>query len=139
MRPEQLIHYALSRPAVASTLIGCQTVEEVAAALAYETADRQTRDYADVLGVSPQFKQTHQCVYCNHCHPCPQHIDVAMVNRCLDLAVGGQQQQFAAKAQYTALDAHGGDCIACGVCMQRCPFGVDVISRMQNAVERFGM
>lgn len=138
MRPEQLIHYALSRPAVASALIGCQTQQEVASALAYETADAQARDYADVLGESRQFAQTRQCVYCNHCHPCPQRIDVAQVNRCLDLARGGEAQLATASAQYEALDAHGGDCIGCGACMERCPFGVDVIARMQDAARIFG-
>ncbi len=139
MRPEQLIHYALSRPAAASALIGCQTVQEVACALAYETADAHARDYADVLGASQQFSQTRQCVYCNHCHPCPQRIDIAQVNRCLDLAAGGEAQLDAARARYVALAAHGGDCIGCGACMERCPFGVDVAARMQAAVKRFGI
>jgi len=137
--PAQLIHYALTRPAVASALIGCQTAQEVAAALAYENADDVERDYGAVLGATTQFAQTKQCVYCNHCHPCPSQIDVAKVNRCLDLARGAGVVSEALAAEYAALSAHGSDCIGCGVCMERCPFGVDVIDRMQDAARIFGV
>ncbi len=136
--PAQLIHYALSRPAVASALIGCQTPEEVQTALAYEGASAQERDYAEALAGTEQFSSTHQCVYCNHCHPCPVGIDVASVNKCLDTLRTGMAAQDAVRARYAALDAHAGDCLACGACEERCPFGVDVINRMHEAAEVFG-
>lgn len=136
--PAQLIHYALSRPAVASALIGCQTPEEVAAALAYGESSAEARDYARVLAGTAQFGVTRQCVYCNHCHPCPAGIDVAAVNRCLDTLRTGSGTQDAVRAQYAALDAHAGDCLACGACEERCPFGVGVMERMRAAAEEFG-
>ncbi|MBS7316154.1 MAG: aldo/keto reductase [Clostridiaceae bacterium] len=137
--PAQLIHYALSRPAVASALIGCQTPEEVAAALAYENASPEERDYGAVLAATAQFGVTRQCVYCNHCHPCPVGIDVAAVNRCLDTLRTGTDAQDTVRAQYAALEAHAGDCLACGACEERCPFGVGVIGRMREAAELFGI
>ncbi len=136
--PVQLIHYALSRPAVASALIGCQTPDEVAAALAYEAASVEARDYAEVLAATAQFGVTRQCVYCNHCHPCPVGIDVAAVNKCLDTLRTGTAAQDTARAQYAALDVHAGDCLGCGACEERCPFGVGVIERMREAEKAFG-
>lgn len=136
--PVQLIHYALSRPAVSSALIGCQTPEEVAAALDYETASDEARDYAEVLAGTAQFGITRQCVYCNHCHPCPAGIDVALVNKYLDTLRTGTAAQDTVRKQYAALEAHAGDCLACGACEERCPFGVDVINRMHEAAELFG-
>lgn len=136
--PAQLIHYALSRPAVSSALIGCQTPEEVSAALSYEDAPAAARDYAEVLAGTAQFGATRQCVYCNHCHPCPVGIDVAAVNRCLDMLRTGTAARDAVRAQYAALAAHAGDCLACGACEERCPFGVGVIERMREAAEAFG-
>ena len=39
---------------------------------------------------------------------------------------------------YDARQAKGSDCIECEVCIERCPFGVDIIGKMQQAVEVFG-
>ena len=44
LTPGQCIHYALTRPAVASVLIGCQSREEVEAATAYLHLDDAARD-----------------------------------------------------------------------------------------------
>ena len=134
----QLIQYALSRPAVASVLIGCQKPEEVTVALAYEETSAAERDYAEALAGTVQFSTARQCVYCNHCHPCPAGIDVASVNRLYDALRTNAAPAELIQAQYASLDAHAGDCLACGVCEERCPFGVGVIERMRAATEAFG-
>ncbi len=46
----QCVHYALTRPAVSSVLVGCKTPAEVRAAAAYEDATQAERDYARALG-----------------------------------------------------------------------------------------
>ncbi|WP_341458319.1 4Fe-4S binding protein [Anaerotruncus colihominis] len=33
---------------------------------------------------------------------------------------------------------HASDCVACGACEKRCPFGVPVIENMKSATELFG-
>ncbi len=38
---------------------------------------------------------------------------------------------------YRALPCNAGDCNQCGVCEDRCPFDVPVITRMEKAVEVF--
>ena len=53
LTPVQCIHYALTRPAVASILAGYDTPEHVLAAVAYETASEEERDYASTLAVAP--------------------------------------------------------------------------------------
>ena len=42
------------------------------------------------------------------------------------------------QAQYNALPKHGGDCTHCGACLSRCPFSVDIPSRMDAARTMFG-
>ena len=139
MSVAQCIHYALTRPAVSSVLVGCATTDEVAQALAYERANDSARDYTDVLAQSPKFSLSGKCMYCNHCLPCPSHIDIAQVNKYLDLAsLTGPAAPETTRAHYHALAHTAADCIQCGQCETRCPFAVPVISRMQEAVERFG-
>ena len=47
---QQCIHYALSRPAVASVMLGCQTRAEVLDAVRYLDMSDEERDYAQALG-----------------------------------------------------------------------------------------
>ena len=87
LTPVQCIHYALTRPAVASILAGYDSPEHVLAAVAYETASEEERDYASTLAGAPLHAYSGQCTYCGHCAPCPKGIDIAMVNKLYDLAV----------------------------------------------------
>ncbi len=132
----QCVHYALSRPAVASTLLGCTSRKEVESAVAYFGATDAEKDFTLAAnGKAAMFKGA--CVYCNHCQPCPAEIDIAKVHRALDIArLGGTAIQNA-KAQYAALEAPASDCIECGACQSRCPFGVSIIQNMREATGVF--
>jgi len=39
------------------------------------------------------------------------------------------------KADYRALPILASACTECGLCEERCPFGIQVIAKMQKAVE----
>ncbi|MDL2230153.1 aldo/keto reductase [Treponema sp. OttesenSCG-928-L16] len=134
----QCIHYALTRPAVVSALIGCQSRVQVEEAVHYLDLSEQERDYSALIsGYQGNFRGN--CVYCNHCLPCPADIDIAMVNKYLDIALVDQAHIPPSIAQhYSALKAHGSDCISCGSCEGKCPFAVPVIERMQKAAALFG-
>ena len=85
LTPVQCIHYCLTRPAVASVLAGYQSVEEAQAALAYEQASEEERDFAQVIADAPARKAYFgQCTYCGHCQPCAVGIDIATVNKFAD-------------------------------------------------------
>lgn len=137
LTPVQCIHYALTRPGVASILAGYDSTEHVAQAVAYETATSKEKDYASVLAHAPHHAYTGQCTYCGHCAPCPAGIDVAMVNKLYDLATMQEEVPSTIKAHYESLSAGAKDCIACGGCEVRCPFDVPVVERMKRATVLF--
>ena len=134
----QCIHYALTRPGVVSVLCGYDTREQIDAALAYETASAQERDYASVLASAPLHSFSGQCTYCGHCSPCPAEIDIAMVNKFYDLASVQPNVPASVKDHYLALSRRASDCIGCRGCESRCPFGVKVADRMQETAKLFG-
>lgn len=137
LTPVQCLHYALTRPAVATVLAGCRTPEEVDAAVAYETATEDEKDYASVLANAPYHSYSGQCTYCGHCAPCPSHIDIAMVNKLYDLALMQETIPATVLAHYTGLSANASACISCKACEKRCPFGVSIAERMEKAVQLF--
>lgn len=137
--PKQLIHYSLTRPGVSSILCGYDTKEQVDAAIAYETAAEEEKDYASVIANAPLHSYKGQCTYCGHCKPCPVDIDIAMVNKFYDLAVSQPEVPESIREHYRALAHTASECIGCRGCEERCPFGVEVSARMQKTAEVFGL
>ena len=129
----QCIHYALSRPSVAAVLPGCKTAEEVRCAMRYFESSDLEKDYSRILSsMRNDFKGS--CVYCSHCQPCPKEIDIAVVNKYLDIArLDKGNIPPSIRSHYSGLAHKGGECIACGHCEKRCPFGVSVIRNMAEA------
>ena len=117
----ECISYALSRPGVVTVLAGAHSVEELEKSAAYCEATPEERDYAAGLAAFPRVSWVGHCMYCSHCEPCPMKIDIASV-----------------REHYKALEHHAGECIGCGACKARCPFGVQVRENMQEAARVFG-
>ncbi len=134
----QCIRYSLTRPAVCSVLAGAVLVDELEQNAGYFALSDEQVDFAKVLSSAPKFSMKGKCMYCNHCLPCPAHIDIAQVNKFLDLALMEEKAPETIREHYRALSAHGGDCLTCGSCEKNCPFGVEVIKRMARAKEIFG-
>ena len=134
----QCLHYALTRPAVATVLVGAHTVEQLQESLAYETADPVEKDYAAAFASFPKISWQGHCMYCGHCAPCPKSIDVATVTKFLKLAKAQDSVPETVREHYEVLPHHAGECVACGACEKRCPFGVSVIENMRQASELFG-
>jgi len=137
MTVAQCVHYALSRPAVVSTLIGCRDRTEVLEAVSYFDLSDSERDYT---GIAETLRETFQgkCVYCNHCLPCPAEIDIAAVTKYLEIALLDEHNiPLGTLAHYNNLPHHASECTGCGSCESRCPFNVAVVQNMNRAAAVF--
>lgn len=134
----QCLHYALTRPAVATVLAGAHSLEQFAECLSYEDASEEEKDYASAFAAFPNISWQGRCMYCSHCAPCPQKIDVASVTKFLNLAVAQKEIPETVREHYELLERHAGECIQCGACEKRCPFQVPIIDNMKRAKEIFG-
>ena len=134
----QCIEYCLTRPAVVSVMAGCHSIAEVEKIVSYYEASREERDYSTVLSRMEKFKFQGNCMYCGHCAPCNAGINVADINKYLNLALAQGEVPETVADHYRLLEHHASECVSCGKCVRNCPFGVEVIQRMQKAVEVFG-
>ena len=137
LTPMQCLHYCLTRPAVAAVMVGLDTPEQLDDIAHYDKASAEEKDYASALAGAPKHAYTGQCTYCGHCKPCPMDIDIAMVNKLYDLAVMQPEVPASVKAHYEALSANASNCVGCGGCEERCPFGVKITERMEKAAALF--
>jgi len=131
----QCLQYVLDRPAVIAALPGIRNMSDLDTILTYLDAGEKERDYSIIGSMTPG-DAAGRCVYCSHCHPCPQGIDIGLVNKYYDLAVIGDSM---AADHYLKLSHHASDCIKCGHCEARCPFDVKQESRMEEIANHFSI
>ena len=134
--PEQCIAYCLAKPCISTCILGIDNLDELKRDLHWLHASEAEKDYSNV-GPRTAADKGGDCTYCNHCSPCSVGIPIAKVNELLDKAErDGLTPEL--QAQYDALPHHAGECTHCGSCLSRCPFGVDIPTRMDKAKEVFG-
>ena len=135
LTPVQSISYVLSFPQVACPVPGFANVDELNQSLAYLTAGEEEKDFSEIQeSLVGQF--ANQCMYCNHCQPCPKKIDIAEGTKLADMAEKEMTDEL--RERYAALLVTGEDCIHCGSCTRRCPFGIDASENMRRAQKIFG-
>lgn len=136
--PEQCIAYCLAKPCISTCILGIDNLDELKRDLHWLRATDEEKDWtaAEQRTENKELANA-SCTYCNHCSPCTQGIPIAKVNELLDKA---ENEGLTAElqAQYDALPHHAGECTHCGACQTRCPFGVDIPTRMDAAKAKFG-
>jgi predicted aldo/keto reductase-like oxidoreductase len=137
--PVQCLAYTLALP-VATAVTGVKDAAELQAALRYGETTAAEKDYGPVLADLSRYLGDRniylgQCVYCNHCLSCPQDIAIGEVIRIVNLVEAAGMAE--ARAEYANLAVKASECTACGVCVKLCPFDVDIVAKMRQAVELF--
>jgi len=131
--PAQCLEYVFSLP-VATAVPGARNAQEFRETLYYLEATDEERDYHSVAaGLHQRFAG--QCVYCHHCLPCPQGIEVGWMIWMLDQAGGGVTDDH--RSWYAEFEVPASECTECGVCAERCPFEVETVRKLRQAVEVF--
>lgn len=129
----QCIQYALDRPGVLSVVPGVRGMEDLKALLGFDGVSVEEKDYS-VIGQFTPAAALGNCVYCNHCLPCPAGIDIGLVNKYYDLAQAGDDM---AAGHYDKLSVKAGACIGCGHCDRRCPFHTPQSAKMKEIAAYF--
>ena len=134
--PAQCLHYILSQPVV-TAVPGARNAEQLSQTLGYLDSSSEERQFAP-LHDELTARLHGQCVHCLHCLPCPQEIDIPGVILNLEYVEfysGTRWSEQYNRELYARRKAKASDCIECEVCVERCPFGVDIIGKMRRAAE----
>lgn len=132
--PIQCISYVLSQEGVSTVVPGIKSVGELQEALRFFDASTEEKRFDSPVAEFSRHLEG-GCVYCNHCLPCPSSIDIARVLRLVETSKHVFSKDL--YTEYGQLSAKASDCTECEACMTRCPFNVDVISKMKEAERLF--
>jgi predicted aldo/keto reductase-like oxidoreductase len=136
--PVQALHYVLSQP-LATAVPGARNAKQLRQTLGYLEASREEKQFEPLHDELTE-RLRGQCVRCLHCLPCPEEIDIPRVIYTLEYVEfysGSRWSEQFNREVYARLSAKASDCIECEICLERCPFGVDIIGKMRRAAEVF--
>ena len=132
------LRFVVSNPDVTVVIPGMADSAEIAqnaSAVSDSTplsAEEQNKiaDIKELLG-------TNFCRRCNYCAPCSAEINIPAV-----FLFEGYYSRYDlkdwAKARYSTLAKTASDCIGCGVCEARCPYGLPIREMLKKAAAAFG-
>ncbi len=135
LTPIQGIHYALTQAGVSTIVPGCENIREIETDISYFAATDKEKDFSSIIGSIGLYEKG-ECVYCNHCLPCPVHIDIGTVIKLYESAVR-YGSETSARDAYKALGVSADECTECGSCEARCPFGVSTVEKIRQAADYF--
>lgn len=135
LTPLQGLSYALSRVGVSTVVPGCENMDELETDISFLSAKEDAKDFSGVIDAIGRYAEG-ECVYCNHCLPCPSAIDIGLVLRLFESATRYGSEREAREA-YGRLSVGADACTECGACDRRCPFGVATSSLIQEAAGYF--
>ncbi len=130
----QCLQYVLDRPGVIAAVPGVRGLNDLRELLPFIVSEKEDNDYS-LIGEFTPIAAVGNCVYCNHCEPCPRGIDIGLINKYYDLAKAGDEM---AKNHYSKLAIKASACVQCGRCNSRCPFKVNQMAKMKQIAEYFG-
>lgn len=132
----KLLSYALSQPGVTTIVPGVSDVTQLKSCLQYIEASDEDKDFSSML-TKLNWNPKDSCMYCSHCQPCRVGIDIAQINKIYDLSVIYGVNEVL-KKEFNAIEPKPDNCISCGDCASRCPFGINVPDRMTKAFKMLG-
>lgn len=78
------------------------------------------------------------CRRCEYCMPCPQGINIPMI-----FLLDGYWQRYNlkewAQERYLAMEVLPDNCIECGICASRCPYGLAIPELIAKVNQRMGL
>ena len=101
-----------------------------------DTAPLTPEERAAVLEVRSALG-TNFCRRCNYCQPCAKGINISGC-----FLFEGYLSRYGlqdwARERYATMSATASDCIGCGACEDRCPYGLPIRQMLKNVAEKFG-
>lgn len=137
--PNLSLRFVLSNPNVTLALSGMSTPEMVRENAATADGDPrlESEDLQDVEELLQKVQPLRDlyCTGCGYCMPCPNGVDIPgsllIINYTRLYQITGNDR----RSMMVLHDTHPGDCVECGVCLDKCPQNIPIPDKLKEAVE----
>jgi predicted aldo/keto reductase-like oxidoreductase len=132
--PLQCLSYVLSIKQVSTVVPGVKNVDELKENLNYLHSSKEEKSFIEAKD-SLNNSLLGECVFCNHCLPCPSKINIGETIRLLEKVKYYSLKKL--RIEYKKMPVKASACIECVSCEQRCFMDVDIIKNMKKAADIF--
>ena len=133
------LRFICANPNVSVTIPGMADPAELEQNLAAvsDAAPLSAEELAKIDAVRKELG-TQFCRRCNYCAPCSVGISIPNV-----FLFEGYLSRYGlgdwARSRYAILEKKASDCVECGACEPRCPYGLPIRQMLKKAAEKFGV
>ncbi|HIE50591.1 MAG TPA: aldo/keto reductase [Armatimonadetes bacterium] len=138
------LHYIISNPNVSVVIPGMQSVREVEENAPVGdrpepmTAEERAELFRALGSLGREFRYGQVCLRCGYCQPCSQGIPIPEVFRAVDMYRSYPEElKGLAVEVYRKLEVKPTECVECEECIPKCPAGLEIPTRLKEAVELF--
>jgi hypothetical protein len=145
---EWAFRYLANMPGVASITSGMSSMEQLKENLAIFAQpdlvpgclDAEEEKLIAAAREAYEAIVTIPCTRCNYCMPCPQNVGISNV---FNLYNDGNRFEFFDQVRRSYMFARRGGggadkCTECGVCVEKCPIGIDIPAQLKTAHGQLG-
>lgn len=130
---EKALRFVLANEAVNVTIPGMMNPREVEEnARVGETFPSMTEAEKSELVTAVEGLGREFCRTCGYCQPCPEEIRIPIILRHL-----GYYKRYGldewARGRYRMVEVKADNCVECGQCREKCPYGLDVPEMLKEA------
>ena len=139
---EWALRFALDRQEVSLVLSGMGSVNQIwenAAIAASARINTLTKDEVEILAEARKLYMERErvpCTSCGYCQPCPRGVPIPEILGMYNAASMFDTKQSTSrwyKAQNLSSGKGGDACVRCGECLPKCPQGIEIPDRLEEA------
>jgi len=128
------LKYILGNPHVSTALVGMDRLSQVASNIQGAEGCLQSDERNQLEELVSKWAGRF-CRRCEYCQPCPQGIDIPMI-----FILDGYHTRYGlqewARNRYQVIPVKIGECVECGQCEERCPYGLPIREMLQECRAR---
>ncbi|MFA5646252.1 MAG: aldo/keto reductase [Candidatus Ratteibacteria bacterium] len=136
------LKFVASNPSVHVALSGMSAMEQVVENCAL-FSDSPRLDPSELLTLNNMFEERKKlldlyCTGCSYCMPCPNNVSIPGIFHLYNLAHAlGISKKATARYRSISVEQNADACIACGVCLPKCPQKIDIPKRLAEVAKYF--
>jgi hypothetical protein len=132
-RPVAALGYVLAHQ-VSTVIPGMESIAQVEENAVAGAEGSQAQDEAALSALKTEADRLGKefCRRCGYCQPCPAGVNVPEILR-LERYYTWHSLPEMARSQYALLGTDAGACLTCGLCEERCPYGLPIRSMLARA------
>ena len=102
------------------------------------TEDELAQLHKHMGGMRKEYRYGQVCLQCGYCQPCPEEVPIPTIFRAVNMYRNYPEElKHQGSGLYASLKVKADGCVECRECIEKCPAGIEIPERLQEAAGIF--